>query len=75
MFEAQRAPREGAATEKLIVATVADVSAAGTSLILPGQTEATQKKYKRLASASVAQGDAVLCVRISGTIVVLGKIV
>ena len=75
MFEATNAPREGGGGGPYIVATVADVNAAGVTLILPGQTTATQKRYKRLASATVANGEAVLCVRVSGTIVVLGKIV
>ena len=75
MFEASNVPREGGGGGPLIVATVADVSAAGVTLILPGQTSATQKRYKRLASASVAAGDAALCVRVSGTIVVLDKII
>ena len=75
MFEPTNAPREGGGGGPLIVATVADVSAAGVTLILPGQPAATQKRYKRLASATVETGEAVLCVRVSGTIVVLGKIV
>lgn len=75
MFEASNAPREGGGGGPYIVATVADVSAEGVALILPGQTSATQKRYKRLASASVGAGDPVLCARVSGTIVVLGKIV
>lgn len=60
----------------LIVAAVGAVSASGTTLILPGQTAATQKKYRRLASAgSLAPGDLALCARVSGTYVILGKIV
>ena len=47
----------------------------GVLLILPGQTTPTQKGAKRLASATVAAGDRVLCVRTYGTIVVLDKIV
>ena len=74
MFEANNAPREGGGGGPYIVATVSDVSAAGVALILPGQTTATQKHYKKLASATIATGDTVLCVRVSGTIVVLGKI-
>ena len=59
----------------IFTATVGGVTAEGVTLILPGQTEATTKPYRRLASASVAAGDRVLCARDSGTIVVLGKIV
>ena len=75
MFEAGRAPGEGGSGGPLIVASVANVSGAGASLVLPGQTAASRKRYKRLASADIAAGDLVLCVRVSGTIVVLGKIV
>lgn len=74
MFEAKNAPREGGGGGALIVATVADVSAAGVTLILPEQTSATQKRYKHLASAELGAGDTVLCVRVSGTIVILGEI-
>lgn len=56
-------------------AEVSGIAADGVLLILPGQTTPTQKGAKRLASASVAAGDRVLCVRTSGTIVVLGKLV
>lgn len=58
-----------------IVATVAAVSAAGVSLRLPENTVASQTYYQRLASANVAVGDQVLCLRVSGAVVVLGKIV
>lgn len=58
-----------------IVATVAAVSAAGVSLRLPENTVASQTYYQRLASANVAVGDQVLCLRVSGAIIVLGKIV
>lgn len=59
----------------MITATVGSVEADGVTLVLPGQTAATRKSYPRLASATIAQGDRVLCVRTSGTIVVLDKIV
>lgn len=60
----------------VFVAKVGDVSSLGTRLILPGQTAATQKSYKRLAAAgSLAVGDLVLCTRVSGTYVILDKIV
>lgn len=61
--------------KKIFTAKAASVTAEGVTLILPGQTEATRKAYRRLASASVAAGDMVLCARDSGTIVVLDKIV
>lgn len=59
----------------IFTAQAVEVTAEGVTLILPGDTQATQKHYRRLASASVAAGDRVLCARDSGTIVVLGKIV
>lgn len=61
--------------KQIFTATAAEITAEGVTLILPGQTEATRKAYRRLASASVAAGDRVLCARDSGTIVVLDKIV
>lgn len=60
---------------QIFKAVVAEITAEGVTLILPGQTEATHKAYNRLASATVAAGDQVLCARDSGTIMVLGKIV
>lgn len=58
----------------VFTATAASVGAEGVTLILPGQTQPTQKTYKRLASANVSAGAQVLCIRTSGTIVVLGTI-
>ena len=60
---------------QIFKAVVEEITAEGVTLILPGQTEATHKAYNRLASATVAAGDQVLCARDSGTIMVLGKIV
>lgn len=62
-------------SDKQIFTAKADaVTAEGVTLILPGQTEATRKAYKRLAGATVTVGSQVLCTRDSGTIVVLGNI-
>lgn len=60
--------------DQLRLATVGTVTAAGVTLILPGASQATQKHYPRLASASVSAGDAVIIAKISGTWVVLGKL-
>ena len=60
---------------QIFTATAAAVTAEGVTLILPGQTEATRKAYKRLAGSTVTAGSPVLCARDSGTIVVLGNIV
>jgi hypothetical protein len=54
---------------------VADVNASGATLILPDMTTPTNARHKRLASANIAAGDRVLCVKTSGTIVILDKIV
>ena len=62
-------------TKQIFTAQAPAVTAEGVTLILPGQTQATRKPYRRLSSASVAEGDMVLCARDSGTIVVLDKIV
>jgi hypothetical protein len=75
MFNPGKAPREGDSGGDRIVATVADVSASGVSLLLPEATAPTQTYYQRLACASVAVGDLVLCLRVAGTIIVLDKIV
>ena len=75
MFEPTSAPRLGAASGGYLTATVDSVDTDGVTLLITGQTAPTQKKYRRLASASVEAGDRVLCVRTYGTIVVLGKIV
>lgn len=55
--------------------TVGGVSASGVTIVFDGQTTATAKSYKRLASYSPAPGDRILAVKISGSYVVLGKIV
>jgi len=63
------------AREPLMLATVGSVSAAGTTLILDGQTSATTKRYKRVVTGqTLAAGDRVLVARISGTYVIFGKI-
>lgn len=59
---------------ELFVASCAAVTGEGVLLKLPGQTQATQKPYQKLESANVGTGDLLLCVRISGTILVLGRI-
>jgi hypothetical protein len=61
--------------DDLFIASVASIESGGASLLLPGTTTPTQKLYKRLASASIAAGDRVLCCHVSGTILILDKIV
>lgn len=61
---------------QLFVATVGSYSSStGTTLIFPGQTEASQKRYKRLSNVSLSAGQKVLVAKLSGTYVILGRIV
>ena len=61
---------------QLFAATVGDYnSSTGTTLIFPGQTTASQKRYKRLYNVSLSSGQLVLVAKLSGTYVILGRIV
>lgn len=53
----------------------ANVNADGIKIILPGTDTATQKRYKHLSGLTINTGDYVLVAKLSGTYVVLGKIV
>lgn len=70
-------PQEGQNDQtELRVATVGDYSASlGSTLIFAGASAATQKRYKRLSSASISAGSLVLVGKVSGTYVILGTIV
>ena len=57
------------------LATVAAVSSGRASLTFDGETTATQKYYRHLASYSPTAGHRVLVVKISGTFVILGRVV
>ena len=60
----------------LRVATVGNYStSSGSTLIFPGSSSATQKRYKRLYSASISNGSKVLVAKVSGTYVILDRIV
>lgn len=59
----------------LIMAIVGSVEADGIHLLIAGSTAPTAKGYRSLAAASVEAGDAVLVAELSGTRVVLDKIV
>lgn len=62
--------------EQLFIATIADYnSTTGSTLILPGSTTATQKRYKRIGGLTVADGNRVLVAKISGTYLIIGRIV
>lgn len=60
---------------KLLLATVYSVDSGGLRLLLDGQTEPTQKRYKKLSTyGAPLAGDRVVCMKMSGTYVVLGSI-
>ena len=62
-------------TDDLFIATVGNYSSSlGSTLILPGETEPTTKRYKRLGSGSLTAGARVLVAKVSGTYVILGHI-
>ena len=60
----------------LFIAKVANYnSTTGSTLILPGTTTATTKRYKRLYNSSVSTDSMVLVAKVSGTYVIIGRIV
>lgn len=66
---------DSSSVSTLILATVGSVSSSGITLRFSGQSEASEKKYKRLMTGqTLYAGDRVLVVKLSGTYVVLGKI-
>lgn len=59
-----------------LIATVGNYSSStGSTLILPGSTEPTTKRYKRINGLTIATGSRVLVARVSGTYVIIGRIV
>lgn len=62
-------------SQEIYLATVAAVSSGLASLTFDGETAATQKYYRHLASYSPVAGHRVLVVKISGTYVILGQVV
>ena len=52
------------------LATVGSVHSDGLTLIFDGQTEATQKRYKRNTAVTFTAGQRVKVVKISGTYIV-----
>lgn len=69
-------PIDDASDESTLrLATISTVSPSGITLRFDGQSEASQKLYKRLITgATLSSGDRVLVVKMAGTYVVLGKI-
>jgi hypothetical protein len=63
-------------TDDLFIATIGNYSSSlGSTLILPGETEPTTKRYKRINGLTIATGSRVLVARVSGTYVIIGRIV
>lgn len=61
---------------ELLIATVANYnSSSGSTLFLPGSSEPTTKRYKRVSGSSIANGYQVLVAKISGTYVIIGRII
>ena len=60
---------------EVYIGTVASSSSAGFTITLDGQSAATQKQYRMiLTGRTPAVGARVMCIKISGTYVVLGEI-
>lgn len=74
-FEPTKVSQAGAAGGEWLSAEVSSIDEDGVHLLLAGQTSPTQKGSLRLASAFIAVGDRVLCVRAFGTILVLDKLI
>lgn len=61
---------------ELLIATVDNYnSSSGSTLYLPGSSEPTTKRYKRISGLTIASGYRVLVAKISGTYVIIGRIV
>ena len=60
---------------EIIMAYAANVNSDGIRLILPGSDSAGEKRYKHLSGLTINTGDYVLAAKVSGTYVILGKIV
>ena len=59
---------------EVYLGTVESVSSSGIEITLDGQTEPMQKKYRMLLGPELQTGARVMCIKISGTYVVLGAI-
>lgn len=60
---------------EMFIATVDDFNLAlGTTLIMPGETQATTKRYKKLYQASIQNGHKVLVAKVSGTYIIIGRV-
>lgn len=60
---------------EMVIATVVTRTAAGVTIRLDGENEALQKRYKVISNGvTLAAGNRVLAVKMSGTYIVIGKI-
>ena len=59
---------------EIVFAKIGEVTASGVSLILPGETRTTEKKYNYLASYTPSVNDRVAVFKYGGTMLVLGKL-
>ena len=64
---------KSASPSELLIATVDNYNSS--TLILPGSTTPTTKRYKRISGLSISSGYRVLVAKISGTYVIIGRIV
>lgn len=61
---------------ELLIATVDNYnSSSGSTLLLPGASDPTTKRYKQISGLTIASGYRVLVAKISGTYVIIGRIV
>ena len=66
---------EAGVVESYAMATVYNYSSStGAQLTLDGESSASTKRYKRLSPYTPAKGDRVLLAKVSGTYVILGKV-
>lgn len=72
--EKQRLEKENESSVVHSIAKVGSVSSSGLTLIFPGQSLATGKRYKYNKSVTFNAGDTVYIVKVSGTYIVVCKI-
>lgn len=73
MFSPTSPPREGGSIPEIYNVTIASPGADGATIILPGQTTPTRKRYPyAIAGMQLGAGDRALALKISGTYVILG---
>lgn len=73
MIDLQRIPQEGAAPSEILMVIVADAGQTDATVIFPGQSQASQKRYPyAIAGMQVTAGDRVYAIKVSGVWVLLG---